>query len=152
MQAASATSSMLVPYSMHLLLATQAEASLHTTYTHATRQRQRSPITIARTTNAIIRAQPMVITSDKNTFGPIRLVLAVCSLTWVIEFKSMVHVIPILLHRQWTVVRRVGEADAHVLCRYVVCRQRNMQPLSQSDLPQYLATCRRQQGGGECPP
>ena len=94
----------------------------------------------------------MVITSDNNTFGPIRLVLAVSSLTWVIEFKSMVHVIPILLHRQRTVVRRVGEASARVLCRYVVCRQRSMQPLSQADLPYALATCRRHQGGGKCPP
>ena len=64
----------------------------------------------------------------------------------------MVHVIPILLHRRWTVVRRVGKADAHVLCRYVVCRQRSMQPLSQADLPHDLATCRRHQGGGECSP
>ena len=64
----------------------------------------------------------------------------------------MVHVIPILLHRRWTVVRRVGKADAHVLCRYVVCRQRSMQPLSQADLPHDIATCRRHQGGGECPP
>jgi hypothetical protein len=89
---------------------------------------------------------------DKSTFALIRLGLAVCSLTWVIAFKSMVHVIPILLHRHWAVVRRVGKADAHVLCRYVVCRQRSMQPLSQADLPHDLATCRRHQGGGECPP
>ena len=107
LQAASATSSMLAPYSMHLILATPAEGSLHRTYTQATRTRQRIPIAIARTTSAIIRDESKVITSDKSTFCLIRLLLADRSLTWVIEFKWKVHVFPILLHRQWTEVRRV---------------------------------------------
>ena len=98
---------MLAPYSMHLILATPAEGSLRRTYTQATRTRQRSPIAIARTASAIIRADSKVITSDKSTFCLIRLVLAARSVTWVIEFKWKVHVLPILLHRQWTVVRRV---------------------------------------------
>ena len=58
----------------------------------------------------------------------------------------------ILLQRHWTVVRRVGEVDADVLCRYAVCRQRSMQPRSQADLPHDIATCPRHQGGGEYPP
>ena len=92
---------------MHLILATPAEGSLHRTYTQATRTRQRSPIAIARTTSAIIRAESKVITSDKSTFCLIRLLLADRSLIWIIEFKWKVHVFPILLHRRWTVVRRV---------------------------------------------
>jgi hypothetical protein len=76
-QAASAAPSMLAPYSMRLMLATQAAVLLFTT-------------------SAIMRAESKAITSDKSTVDSIRLALAVSSSTWVIEFKSKVHVIPIV--------------------------------------------------------